>query len=381
MSLNLHTLLFKTVNYCNLDCDYCYVRSFNAGHAQKVLSDEIASRAINDYAELAKAGRGTGPNGRWMAFIWHGGEPTLAGIEFFERVTHLQRRTGLSESTINSLTTNGILIDEHWSEFLRRNHFRISISIDGPSHIHDMHRFYQHKESSFNSVLKGINVLKRAALPFGAICVISEESVANVQEIFEFFMSHDFTRLAFIPRVSQESWLPANEYALFMTKIFDLWLQHDDPNVHIREFENIIHELLGGQAELCEFNGCCGSYVAIDYNGSVYLCDLFIGNDIMKIGNILEQNLTQILDSAHTIAKVNRKCCLNRECFACKYFPICKGGCLYRRCLTCGNPSGKDVYCEAKKRIILHISRRLSELTAPVALGHPVVPVADGLGG
>jgi uncharacterized protein len=82
------------------------------------VSDEIVSRAISDYVELAQVGRGTGPEDQWMVFPWHGGEPTLAGIDFFDRVLQLQKRTGRSDFIINSLTSNGTLIDQDWPDFL-----------------------------------------------------------------------------------------------------------------------------------------------------------------------------------------------------------------------------------------------------------------------
>jgi uncharacterized protein len=86
MSLAVHTLLIKTLTHCNLACDYCYVHRLDGGQSRQVISDELVSKVINDYTELAELGRGTGPQGNWMVFLWHGGEPTLAGINFFERV-------------------------------------------------------------------------------------------------------------------------------------------------------------------------------------------------------------------------------------------------------------------------------------------------------
>jgi uncharacterized protein len=362
LALNLHTLLFKTVNYCNLDCDYCYVRRFNAGRRAAVISHEIVARAIGDYVELAKEGRGTGPNGEWMVFLWHGGEPTLAGIDFFNRVLQLERRTGHSDFMINSITSNGTLINEDWSVFLKRNQFRVSISIDGPRPVHDLHRASKSNGSSFDSVINGINMLKRNAHPFGVMCVISEESVDNADEIFNFFADNELKRLTFLPRISKDSWLSPEAYARFMTRILDLWLERDDPDIHVRELENIAHELLGGRAELCEFNGCCGSYLAIDCNGDVYLCDLFIGNDFLKVGNILEESLKSMLDSNRTLEKLSLKSEIHDECKHCRYLSICKGGCLYRRCLTRGRPSDKDFYCQSRKALFEHMSMRLSDV-------------------
>jgi uncharacterized protein len=361
MSLNLHTLLLKTVNFCNLECDYCYVRPSNIDGRPTVMSDEIISRAIHDYVKLAEESRGTGPKGQWMMFLWHGGEPTLTGIDFFRRVLQLQKRIGHPDFIINSISSNGTLINQDWSDFLKRNQFRVSISIDGPMQVHNMHRVSKGNGFSFDSVMKGIKILKDNANTFGAMCVISKESIDKAEQIFDFFVKNNLKRITFLPHVSKQSWLSPEEYATFMTKIFDLWFERDDPDIHIRELENIMHELLGGQAELCEFNGCCGSYLAIDYHGNVYLCDLFIGDDSMKVGNILNESLKSIIDSNKTLEKVNRKVKIHNDCTDCEYLRICKGGCLYRRCLIRGIPSDKDFYCESRKAIIKHISTKLSD--------------------
>lgn len=362
MALKLHTLLFKTVNYCNLACDYCYARRFHEGHTPTIISNEVVNRAISDYIELAEEGRGTGPDGQWMVFLWHGGEPTLAGIDFYEEVVRTQKCTKRADYMINSITSNGTLIDDSWIALFRENDFRVSISIDGPQHLHDIHRLSCSGSSCFKSVTQSIDLLQRNQIPFGVMCVITEESVHQAEDIFKFFVELGLKKLNFLPRISSNSWLPTVEYANFMARVFDLWIEHDDPSIYIRELENIIHELLGGRAELCEFNGCCGSYLAIDNTGDVYLCDLFIGYESMKVGNILTDSLKEILDSSETRRKVNSKIDIHHECSDCLYLPICKGGCLYRRTLPRGKYSDKDFYCEYRKAIINHITLGLSEI-------------------
>jgi uncharacterized protein len=222
--------------------------------------------------------------------------------------------------------------------------------------------------------MRGVMFLRARHCPFGVLRVVSEEGAACADEIFDFFVTNGITRLAFLPRVERDSWIAPELYARFMTRIFDLWLERDDPDFHIREFENIVHELLGGRAELCEFNGCCGSYLAVDSNGDVYLCDLFIGSDSMRVGNLLRESLSDILDSDSTLAKVNLKCDVSEECWRCSFFKICKGGCLYRRCLVRGMPSDKDLLCEFRQRLVSHVSTRLSQVLAradqePKAIG------------
>jgi uncharacterized protein len=326
------------------------------------MPEEIIIRATADYMELANEERGTGPSGQYMFFLWHGGEPCLAGIDFFRRILRLQESTGRSDFMINSMATNGTLLDEEWADFLYQNRFRVSISLDGPKYIHDKHRISMCGKPTFDKVMEGIERLRACNQEFGTLCVISEESVQKVDELFHFFIVNGLRRLAFLPRITKKSWLRSDLYAYFMVRLFDLWIQRDDPCIYIREFENIIHELLGGRAELCEYNGCCGSYLAIDCIGDVYLCDLFIGDKSMRIGNVLKTHLKDMLDSPDTLHKISRKIQMNDDCEDCQFFRVCKGGCLYRRLLPSGLTSDKDLYCEVRKQVISHIGKSISEI-------------------
>ena len=362
MALNLHTLLFKTIDYCNLDCDYCYTKkSSNIKHRDPI-PFSIILKTFNDYIELADEGRGTGPEGGYISYIWHGGEPTLAGIDYFKKIVEIQNNSGYSKFIYNSITTNGTILNQEWIDFIKKNEFRLSLSIDGPKDVHDLHRLSVKNVSYYDKILTNIELLKDKQCQFGIICVVTEDSVDKAEEIFSFYLKNGINRLTFLPRITNYSQLSVDRYTHFMIKIFDLWFDYDLPNIYIREFENIIHELLGGKAELCEFNGCCGSYLAIDGNGDLYLCDLFIGNKYLRIGNIQENSLKEILDSDDTLNKIALKLNLNDECISCKYLKICKGGCLYKRCLSRGDPRDKDFYCNFKKGIINHISNRLSEI-------------------
>lgn len=124
---------------CNLDCDYCYYLEKDALYPGKQftlpsfrMKEEVLEKLIRDYI-------GSQPQER-VEFIWHGGEPTLLGVDYFRRALELQEKYRGGKTIANVLQTNGTLIDDHWAEFLAENHFLCGLSIDGPQRFHDNHR-------------------------------------------------------------------------------------------------------------------------------------------------------------------------------------------------------------------------------------------------
>ena len=126
-------LMLKPVGAaCNLDCVYCYYKDKDYGHG--IMDDETLELSVKDYLETA----GTDE----VTFNWHGGEPLLAGREFYRKALLLQKKYSDGRKINNTIQTNGILIDREWAEFLAENDFLTGLSLDGPQDIHDR---YVHK--------------------------------------------------------------------------------------------------------------------------------------------------------------------------------------------------------------------------------------------
>ena len=134
----LYVMLKPAGSLCNLNCDYCYYtekgdmyRSCGAGN-RMTISDELLEKFTRQYIEAQ-----TQPQ---VLFTWHGGEPLMRPISFYEKALRLQRQYARGHIIDNCLQTNGTLLTDEWCEFFRRNNFLIGISIDGPKEFHDEYR-------------------------------------------------------------------------------------------------------------------------------------------------------------------------------------------------------------------------------------------------
>jgi len=64
-------------------------------------------------------------------FSWQGGEPTLRGLDFFQRVVTLQKKYAKPNQRVeNDLQTNGVLLNEKWAAFLKEHHFLVGLRAD-----------------------------------------------------------------------------------------------------------------------------------------------------------------------------------------------------------------------------------------------------------
>ncbi len=289
----LMTLVVKTASYCNLRCSYCYIAPHNEQKGDRIIEDAIARKAVEDYARLARAGRGCGASYNLASFLWHGGEPLLAGAAFFEHVFEYQRQCfGEMNQVRNCLTTNGVLVDERWIELFKNHRVDLSVSIDGPPLLHDRHRRTRSGFGSSAAAVAGYLALRDAGLSPGVMMVVTDEAADQPEKVFEFFRRDlQVKHLAFVAFVTRTNCIGPGRYSKFVEKFFDLWLEADDPEFYVRDFNTIITRIFGGVTTLCEYNNCCGNYLALDSDGGVYSCDLFIGDPAHRLGSLTEDGL------------------------------------------------------------------------------------------
>ncbi|MFW5960175.1 MAG: radical SAM protein, partial [Chitinivibrionales bacterium] len=123
---------------CNLECTYCYYLEKKELYSESEsfnMSEGVLEQYVKDYIGSVQ--------GDEVEFLWQGGEPTLRGIGFFEKAIEYQSRYSKGKGILNTLQTNGTLLNKEWVKFLRNNSFLVGVSIDGPEHIHNRYRRYR----------------------------------------------------------------------------------------------------------------------------------------------------------------------------------------------------------------------------------------------
>jgi uncharacterized protein len=244
-----------------------------------------------------------------VSFGWQGGEPTLMGLPFYEKTVALQQRYGNNQSVANGLQTNGLLIDRHWAQFLKKYSFLVGLSIDGPEEIHNRYRLNSSGKGSWSRAVHSARLLLDADVAVNALTVINDYSVSFPEEIYQFHKDLGLRYMQFIPCIEPDPFDPnylapfslsSQNYGQFLCSIFDLWLadfKDGQPTISIRHFDSLLHCYMGLDAPECTLEQTCGDYLVIEHNGNVYSCDFFVEPE-WRLGNIADGNLIDMLNSS-----------------------------------------------------------------------------------
>ena len=358
---------------CNLDCTYCYYLEKENLYADKKnfrMKDELLESYIRQYIQSQQT--------PMVMFSWQGGEPTLLGVPFFQRVVELQAKYCGSKRIENAFQTNGTLLDDQWGEFLARNSFLIGI--DGPEDLHDAYRVDKGGQPTHARVLRGLDVLKRHKVEFNTLTVVNRKTSYKPLEVYRYLKQIGSRYLQFIPIVEEiapepdrnglrllKPYSPTQatvsewsveplQYGIFLQTIFDEWVRTDVARVFVNLFDVALESWMGMDQSLCVFARTCGSALVMEHNGDLYSCDHFVYPD-NRLGNILERPLATLagLPQQMRFGKA-KEAALPRYCLDCDVRLACNGECPKHRFLK--TPEGKpglNYLCAGYKHFFHHI--------------------------
>ncbi len=346
-----------------MQCEYCFYRRVEAIYPSVAgrMPDSVLERMIQDFLSHRLP---------ISVFSWQGGEPTLAGLEFFEHVVELQKKHGAKGQVIgNSLQTNGLLIDEDWASFLGRYRFLVGISIDGPHEVHDKYRLMADGSCSWQRTMDCVPLLKKHKVEYSVLCVVSKANVGDGAKLYRWFIGNGFRNLQFIPCVEKE---PVSgriadysvepiEYGKFLLDVFDEWKKKDIGRVYVRTFDSLLTYLGAGKHVLCIFGDSCNEYLVIEHNGDVYPCDFYV-KDGWRLGNIMDAPLASLLESEKAKRFASAKADHSAECASCEWMNMCHGGCQKDRLDADGGPAYRTYLCDGYKMLFSHAHEELNNI-------------------
>jgi len=241
---------------CNLGCSYCYYldkeRLYPEGETFK-MADETLESYIAQHIEASPE--------EVISFSWHGGEPTLLGLDFYSRVVELQRRhKPPGRSIFNGVQTNGALLDEEWCRFFAEEGFAVGLSMDGPPELHDLHRVAKDGKPTHWMTMRGYRLLRKHGVPTEILCVVNAQNVRSPLRVYRFFKQIDARYITFLPLVEPDGSggvtrdsVPAEEWGEFLCTVFDEWRDHDVGRVKVQIFEEAARTAFNQEHSLCIF--------------------------------------------------------------------------------------------------------------------------------
>lgn len=329
---------------CNLRCKYCFYCDVAQGRENfsfGCMNEATAGSLIKSALEFA--------NGDSIAFAFQGGEPLIAGKEYFEFFTRTAKKYNTRDSELfYSIQTNGTLVDDEWASFFTKNKFLVGLSLDGDFNANRF-RVDEKGQNSFYKILKAAEIFKKHGTEFNILTVLTGACADDAERIYKYFRSKNFHYLQFIPclrpfgdKSENKLYMTPKQYADFLIRIFNLYVKDfvRGNYMSIRYFDNLVRMSLGQAPEQCGVCGHCTHQFVVEGNGNVYPCDFYC-TDEWLLGNINDSNLEELANSQRAINFIRESLSATPEkCKKCRYFPLCRaGGCKRQR-------EDKN-YCEA----------------------------------
>ena len=371
---------------CNIDCKYCYYldkEDLPGGPGKGKMSDDVLENFIRQYIEGITADE--------IVFSWQGGEPTMLGLNYFKKISELEKKYSKPGQKIsNDLQTNGILLDDDWCRFLKENNWLVGISIDGPRNLHNEYRLTKNGKPTFDLVMNGIKLLKKYNIPFNTLTCVNRINAKRPLDVYRFLRREvGSTYIQFIPIVeykgfettAPQTWdtskLPRvgtpeaapdhpdsivtdwsvdpDDYGYFLSKVFDEWLNRDVGKVLVNHIETLVAQHLGMPSQICIYSGFCGKGLAVENEGSVYSCDHYVYPEY-KVGNVLENDLAGMVFSETQVKfGTDKSNTLPRYCKECEFLTDCYGECPKNRIiLTPDGEPGLNYLCSGLKKYFKH---------------------------
>lgn len=360
MAPSFKSVIIKVTNDCNLRCKYCFVSESVPRNI--TISDSIISLLFDQLEQI--------PSEETIHLVWHGGEPTLAGVNFFKRMKDLQK--GRNKQYKNYIQTNGTLLTDEIIETLCNMGFEIGLSLDGPPELNDQNRIDKQGVGSFRKVADAMQLLEKHEIPFGILATVSKHNINHAAELYNFCQERGLN-LKLSPLYQSgrailnidELAITPIEYEQFLSQLADLWFNEEFP-ISIDPIEPLFMGTLAGEKihQGCSFTANCHrKFFAIGPTGDLYPCGLYQGFNDFRYGNIFDMTLEDI-EYSDVFARLERRSeNIEKRCQGCDLYELCYGGCPFQALTGAGDLNKEAPQCkpytEVTYKMLCHFHEKI----------------------
>jgi uncharacterized protein len=334
------TVFIHTTNTCNSSCSYCFAKKNDKPEVLNIkLLNKILFILTKEHSKIH--------------LIFHGGEPLIAGFDYFKMVLESLNRN-FDGKIVLGIQSNLSILDSDFINLFQAYNVKIGTSLDGPEFLNNRLRGI----SNFSQTIKGINFLQNKGIPTGCVSTITKLSIKYVKEIFDFFSSNEIN-FTFHPVIIHDNGfkyqITAKEYSSFLIELFDIYIDLKS-KINIHYLDSLVKSVFTKSSNLCLHSSCISKYLAIAANGNVYPCNRFVGNYEFSYGNVNDiVSLKEIYNSEGYKKILSWYRFIEDLCSDCLYYSICYGGCPYQSDILF-NKYSKDKFCESYKSIFKYIT-------------------------
>lgn len=330
---------------CNLRCKYCFYADVAQNRTTACFGlmkpETMGAILANVAAELQPGDK--------VHFVFQGGEPTLAGLDFYRTFVAIAGQWQDVQVTY-ALQTNGILLDEAWCEFLKEHNFLVGVSLDLLRDCHDEVRVDREGRGTWKQVVRAIELLNRGGVEYNVLCTLTNTIARHPRQVWQQLKKLNVRFVQFTPCLGELEGeknpfaLTPKRFADFYTELFALWQEEIRQGAwrSVKFFDDVVNLLVLGRPTGCGMDGVCRPQLVVEADGSAYPCDFYC-TDQYRLGSLAGQTVSQLLSAPGVQEFITRPQERPAFCQACPYDTFCAGSCPRMRRETCY--TGVDTYC------------------------------------
>lgn len=349
-----HVMLVPTLG-CPSDCKYCW----SSEEGSPVMGVDI----IKETVEWLKNFREEP-----VTFTFHGGEPLLAGYDFFLEALPLLANELSHLKPAFALQTNLWNMTPELARLFKEYNIPLGSSLDGPEELNDLQR----GKGYYQRTMKGYEIAREEDLQVSFISTFTSYSIQYKEDIFNFFLENGLNlklhpALPSLRDENPEKWaLSSEEYGELLIYLLDQYLEHMD-EIELKNIDHLCKCVFIRRGVVCTFVDCMGDTFAVGPDGSIYPCYRFVGMPEYVMGNVQDHpSMDDLAQSDAWKLLHDFKDYVDTECKKCSYIKFCRGGCPYNA-LSINEKTGKaeingvDPHCTAYKMIFKEITKRATK--------------------
>ncbi|ABC57010.1 predicted arylsulfatase regulatory protein [Methanosphaera stadtmanae DSM 3091] len=346
----MHVMIIPTMG-CPANCSYCW--------SSETTSLCMSTKTMDDIVEWLKTFKKEP-----VTFTFHGGEPLLAGYEFFEYSLDKISKELSDLYPAFAIQTNLWKMDDKLASLFKKYEIPIGSSLDGPQELNDIQRGVGYYEKT----MKGYEIAKKHGLDVSFISTFTNYSIKHKEEIFNFFKENGLNMKIHpaLPSIkshkSDNFALDVEDYGELLLYLLDEYLNLADV-IELKNIDHLCKAVFMRKGFVCTYVDCMGSTFAIGPDGSIYPCYRFVDMPEYVIGHVSDKpSYDDLMSSKAELLLIDYKDFVDENCKDCKHMDYCRGGCPYNALtITDNRVECVDPYCEAYKMILDKIDNLMNE--------------------
>lgn len=352
MKNNNITVLVKPTHRCNLNCKYCYEKEPREFYGDKLMPPEYIDKLL----EVLKKGYSK------VQLTWHGGEPLLAGEEWYDEVYKYINKHNSKEFEIKcSMQSNGYLY-EKYKEMIKKYNINYSVSfdfLDDNCNRTISDNKIKLEENIFNNKIGTISVVNDSSKLINTYNILKEKYNNNIKaggiSFNVIFENKEFENEDILNKYI-ENWKQYLNYVFY---------DKDNKEFEERISIDFFKIVLGYKSVLCNHKECMKTFLCLDVDGGIYHCDRF-WKPIFKFVNINEINYpTEIFTSENYKKMLSNHLDIKFKCsLECPVYDFCNSGCIAdRNFKDDGTMSLNKNQCVINKELLIHCFNLVKNLS------------------